>query len=76
LATTTLKDADNSDAGVGTKKLSAPNMPIVQGNFLVVPRCNKTKLICDMYEFAKYMRIMYLSFSNKSFYFDIVHSEV
>jgi hypothetical protein len=36
LAATTLKDADNSDADVGTKKLSAPNMPIVQGNFLVV----------------------------------------
>jgi GAG-pre-integrase domain len=40
-------------------------------------RCNKTKLVCDAYEFAKHTKIMYPSFGNKnSSYFDIVHFDV
>jgi hypothetical protein len=40
-------------------------------------RCNKTKLVCDDYEFAKHIRTIYHISGNRSLsYFDIVHSDV
>jgi GAG-pre-integrase domain len=40
-------------------------------------RCNKTKLVCDVCEFAKHTRTMYPISGNRSlFCFDIVHSDV